>query len=341
MIYQRRMIGVILAIMVVLAVAGFFYLYGIPVILSSHNVSGFAENLTIASGSPELSILTLVADEEGFFRKHDITLNFLAYPTGVESVTALLAGDADLAYAAEFVDVHMLFSSRDLRIIGCTAKGETISFVIQKDRGIISPRDLRGKTIAVLKGTQAEFFLGRFLTLNGIPLSDVTIQYPAPADLVPNIVSGSSDAGIIWEPYVFDISLEHGNKTFTWPAQSGQLFYWTIVTRPEVLDEKSALLTRYFRALAEAEEYIYAHEGEAKAGIKKRLNLSDEYLDLTWNKTRFVLSLDQSLIIAMEDEARWIMKNNLTNTTVMPVYLDYIDSDILMSVKPQSVTLIR
>ena len=307
----------------------------------SHSSSNQEDNIIIASGSPEFSILTLVAEEKGFFHLHGLNITFNSYPTGVEAVGALLAGNADLAYAAEFVGVTTILKSPDLLIIGSSAKSEMISFVIRGDRGISSARDLRGKTIAVPKGTQAEFFLGRYLTLNGMNLSDITIQYLSPANLSQSLVSGSSDAGIIWEPYAYNIQQKLVGNVITWPAQSGQMFYWATYTCPEILHEKREVLTRYFKALSDSEQYIYSHEKEAKTVIKQKMNLSDEYSDVIWAKSQFIQSLDQGMIIAMEDEARWILKNNLSDKKEIPNFLNYINIDPLSTVDPDAIQIIR
>lgn len=60
-----------------------------------------------------------------------------------------------------------------------------------------------------------------------------------------------------------------------------------------------------------------------------------------WDKNQFSLSLDQSLILAMEDEARWMIKNNLTNEKNVPNFLDYIYEDGLKAVKPEAENVIR
>ena len=52
-------------------------------------------------------------------------------------------------------------------------------------------------------------------------------------------------------------------------------------------------------------------------------------------------SLDQSLITAMEDEARWMIKNNLTTEKQVPDFLNYIYVDGLKAVKPGAVNIIR
>jgi NitT/TauT family transport system substrate-binding protein len=52
------------------------------------------------------------------------------------------------------------------------------------------------------------------------------------------------------------------------------------------------------------------------------------------------VTLDQSLILAMEDEARWMIANNLTNATEVPDFRNYIYEEGLRAVRPGSVNII-
>jgi NitT/TauT family transport system substrate-binding protein len=55
---------------------------------------------------------------------------------------------------------------------------------------------------------------------------------------------------------------------------------------------------------------------------------------------QFALSLDQSLVLAMEDEGRWMINNNLTNAEKLPDFRNYIYPEGLMQVKPDAVNVI-
>jgi NitT/TauT family transport system substrate-binding protein len=87
--------------------------------------------------------------------------------------------------------------------------------------------------------------------------------------------------------------------------------------------------------------YIPLHPKEAKAIVKKRLKYDDAYVAAIWPQHEFSLSLDQSLILAMEDEARWMIKNNLTKEKQIPDFVNYIYTDGLKAIKPEAVRIIR
>jgi NitT/TauT family transport system substrate-binding protein len=331
--------GKIVAIMIVAAIIliGILILYT----MQSPRPAVMPEQLTIASGSPEFSALTLVAKEKGYFSKHGLNVTIRDYPTGALAINELLSGRADLAYAAEFVGVSTSFRSPAFKIIGSTAKSDVIALVVRNDRGIVKPSDLKGKIIAVPKGTAAEFYLGRYLTLNGMDIRDVTVKNLGPADLVTSVVSGDSDAAIIWEPYVYRIEQQLGRNGTTWPAQSAQRFYWVTYTTDNMIRDRPGVTRDYLRALDDAESFLYSHEPEGKEILMKHVNMSDDYIDVLWEKNQYVLSLDQGLVLAMEDEARWMKEENMTGDNNPPSYLDMISQDAMREVKPSAVTIIR
>jgi NitT/TauT family transport system substrate-binding protein len=330
-----KIIGIGIIVIILLIALGLFF------VNPAHKTSSGPEQLIIASGSPEFSALTLVAKEKGYFARHGLNVTIRDYPTGALAMNELLSGRADLAYAAEFVGVSTSFRAPDFKIIGSTAKSDVIALVVRNDRGIVKPSDLKGRIIAVPKGTAAEFYLGRYLTLNGMDIRDVTVKNLGPADLVTSVVSGDSDAAIIWEPYVYRIEQQLGRNGTTWPAQSGQRFYWVTYTTDDMIRDRPGVTRDYLRSLNDADSFLYSHEPEAKEILMKHVNMSDDYIDVLWEKNQYVLSLDQGLVLAMEDEARWMKNENMTGGNDPPSYLDMISQDPMREIKPSAVTIIR
>ena len=100
-------------------------------------------------------------------------------------------------------------------------------------------------------------------------------------------------------------------------------------------------IDRFLRSISQAEEYASRHPEETKAVVKKRLGYNDAYIEKVWGDNLFSLSLDHSLVAAMEDEARWMIANKLTTEKQVPDFLDYIYLDGLKAIKPEAVSIIR
>ena len=60
-----------------------------------------------------------------------------------------------------------------------------------------------------------------------------------------------------------------------------------------------------------------------------------------WEQYVFALRLDQSLLLTLEDIARWAIRHHLTEATTVPNFLDAMYFQALQEVKPEAITIIR
>lgn len=305
--------------------------------------SGTPESITIGYSPFEHTALFWVAEDLGFFSQNGLNITLRKYDSGVASLDGLLNGEADIAVGVtEFPLVGRALKKERIRTVGSIDKGEIIYLVGRKDRGIENATDLKGKRVGTALRTISEFYLGRFLELHGMNMQDIVlVDVKTPAEWVNSIVDGDIDAIAIGQPAVNSIKDRLGTNAVVWSAQSSQPLYSQVISTDEWIKEHPELVRRFLKSLAEAEEYVSTHPAESKAIVQKRLNLSADYMDTVWQQNQFTLSLDQSLILAMEDEARWMIKNNLTTERQVPNFLDYIHEDDLKAIKPEAVNVIR
>jgi NitT/TauT family transport system substrate-binding protein len=179
------------------------------------------------------------------------------------------------------------------------------------------------------------------MDLHGMSIRQVTLVNVTPVQSVDAIVSGSVDAVAVFQPHPYTIKQRLGDRAVMWPAQSGQLTYFNMISKDTWVASHPEVMIRLLKALIQAENYMASHPDEAKAIVKKRLQYEDAYINEVWREHQFYVSLDQGLIVAMEDEARWMIKNNLTTEKNVPNFADYIYTDGLKAVKPGAVNIIR
>ena len=308
---------------------------------SKSNYSGKVETVIIGATPIELNALIYVADEQKFFTNNGVRVVFKDYDTGVAAVDGLLKGEADIALTTEFVIVGKLLQKQAVLDLVTIDKSMLFYIIARADRGIKTTTDLKGKRIGVPRQTITEFYLGRMLELNGMRLQQVTMVDTKASDPAGTIAGGDVDAIVTWEPHVTQIRQQMGNTVIIWPAQSGQVSFWSVASTPGWIKQHPDLVNRFLRSLAPAEGYIIQHPVEAKKILQKRLKLDDTYIATVWSQNQFSLSLDQSLILAMEDEARWMIKNNLTTEKHIPDFTNYIYIDGLKALKPEVVKIIR
>ncbi|BAW09214.1 ABC transporter substrate-binding protein [Nocardia seriolae] len=135
--------------------------------------------------------------------------NFTAGPPMLEAINA---GSVDFGGVGDAPPVFAAAAKSQIKIAAAYdsgAKGQAI--VVPKDSPLQDPKDLRGKKIAVTKGSSAHYHLLSVLTRNGLTFSDIEPQYLQPADALAALSTGRVDAWTVWDPYVAQAELG-GNR---------------------------------------------------------------------------------------------------------------------------------
>jgi ABC-type nitrate/sulfonate/bicarbonate transport system substrate-binding protein len=341
----ERIIGVRMKRFVLLAIVIFGVLaivLGSLFYLSSRKTyEGKTASLAIGTPALETNALIYIAKDMGYFEKNGLNLTIKQYDSGGAAVPALIRNEIDLAVASEFVMVAHLLQQREIRTFGSIDRFENMFVIARKDRKIRKVTDLKNRTIGLPRGTIAEFYLSRFVTLHGFGPSDLTILNVRPDHSAAALAAEDVYAVVTWHPYLDRIMDRYGSGVTVWPIQSSQLTYWNIIGRDDWIGTHRETIVRLLRSISQAENYASLHPEETKTVIKKRLGYNDAYVAKVWGDNQFSLSLDHSLIAAMEDEARWMMKNNVTREKQIPDFLNYIYVDGLKAVKPEAVNIIR
>lgn len=302
---------------------------------------GPVEELTLGFYPGEVSAPLLVAEERGFLSGNGLHVIWREYESGSLATQALLRGEVGVATAAEFVLVNNSFGHHDLRVLASITEADVTFLLAMGGKGIENPTHLKGKTIGVTRNTSADYFLRRFLAFNGLQDQDVVVEDISPPDLEEALLSGRVDAVATWDPYAFSIGKQLGGNGISWSVQGGQDFYWLLISERSLIDERPEVVERLLKSVQEAESFIASNQQEAKVIAAVPMGLDQDYMDYCWPRVSFSLSLQQVLLLIMEDEARWVIGKGLTAETTPPNYLDFIYLEGLEKVKPEAVTIIH
>jgi NitT/TauT family transport system substrate-binding protein len=296
--------------------------------------------VTIGMEPNQVNSLIIIADNRGFFTANGLNVTIRNYPSGAAAVDGMMNGDSDIAMAAEFVLVGKALSRTPVKTLASVDRFQHIHLIGRSDRGILNIPDLKGKRIGVPRKTAGEFYLGRFLLLHGMGMSEIIPVNIPPQQSADAIANGTVDAIVAWQPNVRVIEARFANGTVNWPAQGGQPAYCIAVAPDSWIGNNPDAAYRLVNAIRQSESFAVANPVEARAIVRDRLKYDDAFMGTVWPEHQFSLTLDQSLILAMEDEARWMIANNMTNATGVPDFRKYISTEGLLKVKPGSVNII-
>jgi NitT/TauT family transport system substrate-binding protein len=322
-------------------VAGLTMLTGCDSSKSKIPSSGAVENLTLAISSDpgDLSSLIWVAEDQGYFSQHGLKINVKLYGSGLAATKELVAGNADLATASEFVAASYILKGADLRIITTLSESDDVKLVARRDHGIAQISDIRHKHIGVLRGSGGEFFLDLLMVLHNIPSQEVQKVDLPPSEQVGAISKGEVDAVITWEPYVSEVSKDLGANVVSWSAKSEQNYYWLLLGTADRIAKMPRTIHDFVSSLVSAEEFIKNHRNEAKSIVARKLG--SRHRESAWEEPQFAVGLDHPLILTMEAEMRWTDPALEAKQSDIPDLLSFIYFDALNSVKPESIRILH
>lgn len=320
-----------------------FVLAGLVAVPGCSRPPAQAKPITVAIPPLESVAPVYVAEDQKMFDDNGLRVTYRECDTGVKALDAVLAGEADIAVGtAEIPLVRAAFEGAPISAIASIDRPDFIYLVGRKDKGIEKAADLKGKRVGTNPGSAAQFHLGRFLEVRGMAFSDITyVPLATPEEWRAAIKSGDVDAVVLAQPEASYVKKELGDNAVFLPVQGSQPIYTLAIAKNDWIAENPESVKRFLTTLAQSEEFIGAKPAEARRIIQKRLKLDADYMDRVEEQNAFALGLDQSLIVAMEDQARWLIRNHLTTATAMPDFTEFIDATALEQVEPDAVNLMR
>jgi len=304
--------------------------------------AGPPEKITIAYSTLPETALAQVAQSRGYFRAEGLEVTPHLFPYGKRALEDLLAGQADIATVAETPVMFAIMKGDKISIIA-TIHTSSLGHAImaRKDRGILSLADLKGKKIAATLGTTSDFFLDAMLITHGISRKDVQVVDLKAEEIPDALARGAVDAVSTFTLYTALTQKKLGDRVITFRDKDINWYPFNIVATQEFIRKNPGKVKKMLRALVKAEEFVRGNPAEAQKIVADFSGIEIAIIREIWADADFTVTLDQSVILALEEESRWAMKSRLTNARKVPNYLDFIYFDGLKSVKPEAVRILR
>jgi sulfonate transport system substrate-binding protein len=131
-----------------------------------------------------------------------ITVKWTEFPAGPQLLEGLNVGSIDFGTVGEAPPIFAQAAGADIVYVGNEPPSpHSEALVVQADSPIQTVADLKGKRVALNKGSNVHFLLVRLIEKAGLKYSDITPVYLAPADARAAFERGSVDAWAIWDPF--------------------------------------------------------------------------------------------------------------------------------------------
>jgi sulfonate transport system substrate-binding protein len=129
-------------------------------------------------------------------------VKWVEFPAGPQLLEGLNVGSVDVGFVGEAPPIFAQAAGARFYYIGHDpAAPRAEALLVPKDSPIRTVQDLKGRKVALNKGSNVHYLLVKLLEKNGLQLSDITPVYLPPADARAAFESRSVDAWVIWDPF--------------------------------------------------------------------------------------------------------------------------------------------
>ena len=131
------------------------------------------------------------------------SVEWAIFTSGPPILEALNAGAIDFAYTGEPPPIFAQAAGVPVVYAAATQPSpRSVAILTEAGSGVKSVAGLRGKRVAVAKGSSAHYLLVAAIRHAGLRYSDIQPVYLQPADGRTALQSGSVDAWSIWDPFL-------------------------------------------------------------------------------------------------------------------------------------------
>lgn len=180
--------------------------FALGLALAAPAQSALAADQTVRIGYQKYGAFTLLKARGTLEKKLDSQgwkVTWTEFPGGPQLLEALNVGAVDFGLAGEAPPVFAQAAGAPLVYVGYEPPAPlSEAILVAKDSPIKSVKELKGKKVALNKGSNVHYLLVRALEEAGLKPADITPVYLPPADARAAFAKGAVDAWVIWDPYL-------------------------------------------------------------------------------------------------------------------------------------------
>jgi sulfonate transport system substrate-binding protein len=229
------------------------------------------DNLLRIGFQKSASLLTLQKAQGTLEKKlaaQGVSVRWVEFPAGPQLLEGLNVGAVDVGFVGEAPPVFAQAAGANFVYIGHDpASPQAEAIVVPKDSPIKTVADLKGKKIALNKGSNVHYLLVRALEKAGLRYTDVQPQFLAPADARAAFERGSVDAWAIWDPFLSAAEKQAGARVLVDGRHGVAQNYAFYVAERGYVQRRPQVIRTLFEDSLEQAKWIKANLPQAAALI--------------------------------------------------------------------------
>ncbi|MDH2428639.1 ABC transporter substrate-binding protein [Sphaerisporangium sp. TRM90804] len=233
-------------------------------------------------------------------------ITWAQFTSGPPLLEAVNAGGVDIGGVGNTPPIFAAAARSKIAVVAAdrqSVHGQAV--VVPPGSPITAPAQLKGKRIAVAKGSSAHYHLLAVLKKENLSFDDITVNYLQPADALAAFSSGRLDAWAIWDPYTSQARLSNQAKLLLDGDGYVNGYNFQVAGQEALADSgKAAAIRDYIARLQRAKIWANTHQKEWARVWSQETGLPGEVtLAAAANRTTTPVQIDDALVASEQEMA--------------------------------------
>ena len=216
-----------------------------------------------------------------------VAVKWVEFPAGPQLLEGLNVGAIDVGFVGEAPPIFAQAAGARFVYVGNDpAAPQAEALVVPKDSALKSVSELKGKRVALNKGSNVHYLLVKLLEKNNLKYGDVTPVFLAPADARAAFEKGAVDAWAIWDPFLAAVEKQIGARQLAdgVGAVNGFNYY---LAQTDFAQANPQLIHELFANTQDASRFVQADIARAAALIAPLQGLDVAVVEASLKRYRF------------------------------------------------------
>jgi sulfonate transport system substrate-binding protein len=235
--------------------------------------------------------------EKRLGRMH-VEVRWTEFPAGPQLLEGLNVGSIDFGIAGEAPPIFAQAAGADLVYVGNepqASAGEAI--LVPKNSPIKSVAELKGKKVALNKGSNVHFLLVKLLEKAGVRYNDIDPIFLTPADARAAFERGSVDAWAIWEPFLAAAQIQTGARILADGNGVVSNHQFFLASR-SYASKRADVVAVALEELAAVDQWAKTNRKDAAAALQPQIGLDQATLELALSRNGYGVTPVSDAVLA-------------------------------------------
>ncbi|CAA9890057.1 Sulfonate ABC transporter substrate-binding protein [Candidatus Methylobacter favarea] len=227
-----------------------------------------------------LIILKATGELEKRLNEHGVKVNWAEFQFGPPLLEAMNAGKVDFGITGETPPVFAQAAAGSSIVYvayePASPKGEGL--LVKGDSPLKNVAELKGKKVAVAKGSNSHYFLIQALSKASLTLNDIILIYLAPADARSALEQGHVDAWSVWDYFYASAEIQAGARPLTdgEGIVDNHAFY---LSRRAFTDQYPEAVKSILEEVRKADKWVEANPADAAKALADTTRVDAKILE--------------------------------------------------------------